>query len=262
VKNINFLDLLKSVTSRWLWLVMAMIAGGLLAWGVTSFLDPLYEANAVFTVTIDYTQTGALTDIEEDQAMRGVGDIIFSDEVVSAALTALNSAGMDLSREEFFEDAIFDREEFRWAIRYRDADPVVARQVVTAWQEQADAILQDSLEHARMAASFQEVLTGLELCLQRGTQAGGGAAECTLQNLDGILAAISDTSALITGELAQSRGLFSALAVSLSDKADLPAQPVRYQTGMLVLSGMLTGLLAAIFLLAVRFSREQNPKHE
>jgi hypothetical protein len=121
VKKLSFLDALKFINTHWYWLVIAMIAGGLLGWGATLFKTPVYEADAVFTVGIDYTQTGALTDGEEDQAMRGVGDIIFSDEVVSATLATLKDEGMNLSRDEFFDDAIFDREEFRWAIRYRDA---------------------------------------------------------------------------------------------------------------------------------------------
>ncbi len=262
VKSFNFLDLLKAIAARWFWLVIAMIAGGLLGWGVTTFKHPLYEADAVFTVTIDYTRTGALSDVEEDQAMRGVGDIIFSDEVVSDALNVLKSEGMELSRDEFFDDAVFEREEFRWAIRYRDSDPQTALRVVNAWQGEADRILQDSLVHARKAASYEKVLNGLELCLQRGTQAGGLDGECSLGNLEAILGSISSTSDLINTELAQSRGLFPALTVVLSDTAQLPTQAVRYQTNVQVLCGMAIGLLAAILALAIHYSMGQKNKHE
>ena len=57
-----------------------MIAGGLLGLLVSQVRAPIFESSAVFSVTIDYTQTGALTDIQEDQAMRGVGSVIFSDQ--------------------------------------------------------------------------------------------------------------------------------------------------------------------------------------
>jgi hypothetical protein len=253
VNTLSFLDLLKTVTARWYWLVTAMIIGGLLGWGVSTLKKPIYEANAVFTVTIDYTQTGALTDVEEDQAMRGVGDIIFSDEVVSATLAALQQEGLELSRDEFFDDAVFDREEFRWAIRYRDVNPEIALQVITAWQEQADRILKSSLEHARLAASYQRVLNGLEFCLQRSTQTSEALVDCSVENLDEVTTAISNASSLVETELAQSRGLFSALAVVLSDQGDLPVKPVRYQTNIQVLSGMVIGLLSAILILSIRF---------
>ena len=261
LKSFNFLDFLKAIGTRWYWLVIAMIAGGLLGWGATSFKHPLYEADAVFTVTIDYTRTGALSDVEEDQAMRGVGDIIFSDEVVSDALAVLKNQGMTLSRDEFFDDAVFDREEFRWAIRYRDADAETALRVVNAWQGEADRILQDSLVHARKAASYEKVLNGLELCLQRGTQASELEGECSLGNLDAILGSISSTSDLINKELSQSRGLFSALTVVLSDPAQLPTQAVRYQTNVQVLCGMAIGLLAAILALAIHYQSRQKTRH-
>ena len=233
-----------------------MILGGLLGWGAAMLKAPVYEANAVFTVTIDYTQTGALSDVEEDQAMRGVGDIIFSEEVIDAALERLEEEGLTLSKDEFYDDAIFDREEFRWAIRYRDADAQLAYQVLHAWEATADDILQDSLVHARLGASYQEVLTGLTTCLERGTLIETDGDRCTLDNLDEILAKIDQVSGLITDELGQSRGLFAALTVVLSDPVDVPTQPVRFQTNVLVFSGMFIGGLLAMIGLTL-FARKQ-----
>lgn len=258
MKNLSLLDLLKTVASHWYVMVSAMILGGLLGWGATVFKAPVYEANAVFTVTIDYTQTGALSDAEEDQAMRGVGDIIFSDEVVSAALDALKTEGLDISKDEFYDDAVFDREEFRWAIRYRDADPQTAYQVLHAWEMAADEILQDSLVHARQAAAYQEVLNGLTACLERSTRMEAGGARCSIDNLNVVLEKISDVSALITEEMGQSRGLFSALAIVLSDPADIPSRPVRFQTNVLVLSGIFIGWLVSIFGLTIKAQSKPN----
>jgi hypothetical protein len=262
VKKLSFLEWLESLASHWYVLVVAMIIGGLLGWGATLLKAPVYEANAVFTVTIDYTQTGALTDVEEDQAMRGVGDIIFSDEVVSAALEHLQDEGLALSRDEFFDDAVFDREEFRWAIRYRDADPQLAHQVLHAWETVADEVLQDSLLHARQGAAYQEVLNGLTTCLERGTMMEAGGERCSVDNLDEILEKISQVSALITSELNQSRGLFSALTVVLSDATDVPTQPVRYQTNVLVFSGMLIGGLLAVIGLTLQARQQFMRSHD
>jgi len=249
----SFLDLLKAINSRWYLLVIGMIAGGLLGFGATFFKTPVYEANAVFTVTIDYTQTGALSDVEEDQAMRAVGDVIFSDEVVTAALDVLKDEGLDLTKDKFYDDAVFEREEFRWAIRYRDEDPKVAYQVVQAWAEVSDQILQDSLVHARLAASYLDVLNSLEACLERNTQTNSSIGICSIDHLDEILEEIANTSSMITTEKNQSRGLFSALAIVLSDHADIPSQAVRYQTNVLVISGVSIGLLLAIILLTIKY---------
>jgi hypothetical protein len=106
------------------------------------------------------------------------------------------------------------------------------------------------------------VLSGLELCLQRSTGASGISGECSLDNLDEVTSAISKVSTSIDAELAQSRGLFPALSVVLSDKADLPTRPVRFQTSTLVLSGMTIGLLAAIMVLVIIFQNRQKTFHE
>jgi hypothetical protein len=259
VKNLSFLDWLESLASRWYILAAGMVIGGLLGWGATLFKPPLYEADAVFTVTIDYTQTGALSDAEEDQAMRGVGDIIFSDEVISDTLSRLQAEGLTLSKDEFYDDAIFDREEFQWAIRYRDVDPQLAYQVLHAWEVSANEIVQDSLVHARQGAAYKEVLAGLTACLQRGTTLEASEERCSIDNLDTILAEIEQVSGLVTDELDQSRGLFSALTVVLSNPAEVPTQAVRYQTNVLTLSGSFIGWLLAIVFLVLR-TEKPNPK--
>lgn len=254
----NFLDLIKYAGSRWYMLVIGMIVGGLAGMGAVSLLPELYESNAVFNVTIDYTQTGALSDVEEDQAMRGVGDIIFSDEIVSGTLAALEEQGMLLSKDEFYDDAIFDREEFRWAIRYRDANPQTAFIVVEAWSLEADRVLQEALEHARLASSYQGVLTGLESCLQRTTGPVSGSDACSYENIEEILAEIDQVSALVKSEKEESKGLLPALSVQLLEKAKVPSQAMRYQVNMLVLNGALIGLLIMLAVLITKVQLEKK----
>ncbi len=78
-----------------------------------------------------------------------------------------------------------------------------------------------------------------------------GGERCSVDNLDAVLTKIDQVSDSISDELAQSRGLFAALAVVLSDPASLPTQPVRFQTNVLVFSGMFSGLLLATIALTV-----------
>ncbi len=248
----NILEYLKYAGSHWYLLVIVMIIGGLAGLGATTFLPEVYESNAAFNVTIDYTQTGMLSDVEEDQAMRGVGDIIFSDEITNETLAALEEQGMQLTKDEFYDNAIFDREEFRWAIRYRDADPQIAYTVVETWGREADRVLQDSLEHARLASSYQGVLTGLESCLQRTTGAGSGVEDCSLENIDNILMEIEQISALIKTEKELSKGLLPALSIQMLEEAKVPSRPMRYQVNVLVLNGALIGLLVMLVILIIK----------
>ena len=107
-----------------------------------------------------------------------------------------------------------------------------------------------------LGAAYQEVLNGLTICLERGTLMEADGERCTLDNLDEVLAEIEQVSALITDELAQSRGLFAALTVVLSNPMIVPTLPVRFQTNVLVFSGMFSGLLLSIIGLTI-FARKQ-----
>jgi hypothetical protein len=249
----KFLDLIKVITARWYALIAGMIVGGLFAWGGTFFMPPIYESDAVFYVSIDYTQTGMLTDIEEDQVMRGIGDLIFSDETTLAAIEELEGEGVKISKEEFYDDAIFEREEFRWAIRYRDPNPVLAYQVVHAWAHQADILIQNSLAHARTTASYEEVLKGLESCLQRTTQTTAYDDACSVENIDTILTKIDELNGLIAAEKDASRGLFSGAATELVEEPEISVKPMRHQVNILVLSGVFVGLLVCIVLLVIKY---------
>ena len=116
--GIDIVKLIKKISSRWYIHTVLMIIGGLSGLLFSYLNPPVYESSAVFSVTIDYTQTGALTDIQEDQAMRGVGSILLSDQVIRQTLTQLISEfNLELSQSDFLNNSFMDREEFRWALR-------------------------------------------------------------------------------------------------------------------------------------------------
>ena len=68
------------ILSRW-WITAAMaIAGGLLGWAFHFFSPSVYEATAILTVTMDFSQR-ELTQYEQDYAFNAAGAIIDSTEV-------------------------------------------------------------------------------------------------------------------------------------------------------------------------------------
>ena len=147
MSQIDLVKLVKKFSERWMVTSALMITGGLLGLLVSQARAPIFESSAVFSVTIDYTQTGALTDIQEDQAMRGVGSVILSDRVIDNTLSAINKeSASGLSRTDFLENSFLDREEFRWTLRYRDPDPKVAEMAVNEWSKSADAVIQEGLD--------------------------------------------------------------------------------------------------------------------
>jgi hypothetical protein len=219
-----------------------MIIGGILGLMISQVRPPIFESSAIFSVTIDYTQTGALSDIQEDQAMRGVGSVIFSDRVIDNTLSQINNENdTALSRTEFLENSYLDREEFRWTLRYRDPDPKFAEIAVNAWSRNADAVIQEGLAHSLTSLALLEKLENLKKCLIDPSYTRT-LINCGNKDQNSIINSINVISTRIQAEKTASQGLFHALSVSLinggvpSEKAELGLR------NLFVLSGALVGL--------------------
>jgi len=251
--------LLTYLSNRWWKICLGMIIGGLIGFMTTYLIKPLYESFATFSVTIDYTQTGALSDIQEDQAMRGVGSVIFSDEVVNRTLNEIIEKQLIENQDVFFEHAFLDRNEFRWTIRYRDGNPQIAQQIASTWAGNADLALAAGLEHALIADSYYHILESLTNCFQRFPPTQNNTRVCGFSDFSELLDAIQTISQQIQQEKNQSMGLFSALNIKLVEVGGIPAQPVRYNRNVLVLSGAIIGWMILVVFLSMRFFlKERN----
>ena len=228
-----------------------MIAGGLLGLLISQVRTPIFESSAVFSVTIDYTQTGALTDIQEDQAMRGVGSVILSDRVIDDTLSAINNkSGVDLSQTDFLENSFLDREEFRWTLRYRDPDPKIAAMAVNSWSKSADAVIQEGLTHSLSSMSLLEELENLKRCLfdlsNENIQ-----TYCGNNDLNSMVNSINEISAQIQAEKAASQGLFHALSVTLVNGGFLSQKAILGQRNLFVLCGAIVGIFLSVIAIVV-----------
>ena len=246
MSQIDLVKLVKKFSERWTVTSALMIAGGLLGLFVSLVRAPLFEFSAVFSVTIDYTQTGALSDIQEDQAMRGVGSVILSDNVIDETLSKLNNvSGTIFSRTDFLENSFLDREEFRWTLRYRDPDPKIAEMAVNEWSKSADAIIQEGLIHSLTSNALQEELENIKSCLFDLSNEDIQES-CGNRDPDSVLNSIDEISTQIQAEKAASRGLFHALSVSLVNEGVFSQKAVLGQSHLFVVSGALVGLVLSI----------------
>jgi len=249
------LDILQSITRRWWVTVLCMVIGGLCALLLTRFILPVYETSASFSVTIDYTRTGALSDVQEDQAMRGIGYVITSDEVIESVVKEVKSQQSDYSRIQFEKDSTLDREEFRWTLRYRSTDPALAEKVAIIWADTSNSIIQEGLIHAQIVDSVNEVLWGLEDCLKRSTGQFGIADLCGFYDLRDLVNEIAQLSQLIHEEKTQTRGLFAPLAVQMVQQPRYPDSPVRHQKNLLTAGGIVVGLILSILTQGIFYYR-------
>ena len=253
-KKIDLLMLIKYISSFWLALSALMIAGGLAGFLFSYVQAPMYESSASFGVTIDYTQTGALTDVQEDQAMRGVGSIFLSDALIEETVSRINrDSSITMNEDDFRDNTFVDRGDFRWTIRTRDVDPQRAFQIVSIWTAAAQESFEAALTHAQTAESYLGILSDLQGCLQQAApQLPGGY--CGLDSSDELLQEITNVSKKIQAEKNASQGLLYALSVVLVNDAEQPVMPVRYQTNLLVAAGAIIGLLIGMAFFGTRFT--------
>ncbi|MDO9546455.1 MAG: hypothetical protein Q7J07_06870 [Pelolinea sp.] len=237
------LDLLQSITKKWWITAISMVIGGIGALILTEFIPPLYESSASFSVTIDYTKTGALSDVQEDQAMRGIGYVITSDDAIENVVNEVMTISAFYSRDQFEKESFLDREEFLWTLRYRSSDPIFARDVVQAWVERSNTLIQDGLIHAQIVDSETKILWGLENCLELATGQESIDTLCGFASIKELVDEIANISSLIHEEKMAARGLFSPLAVQIVNQPQVPVVPVRHQRNLFVFAGIMSGLL-------------------
>ena len=259
-ETISLAELLEYISARWYILAALMAVGGLFGLLLASIKVPIYESSATFSVTIDYTQTGALTDIQEDQAMRGVGSVIFSDVVIIKTIEEIIAKDETFSPPLFYSQAFLDRTEFRWTLRFRDQDPVMAQQVAGIWAKNAEQELTNGLIHASNIDSYTMMLDGLINCLQRAPVEISPKGICGFQDINELLDNIQHLSQNIQKEKKASLGLFNHLSVTLVEKAKIPANAVQFGRNILVMSGALIGLFIGVGVFAIRlFIRGEKP---
>jgi hypothetical protein len=247
-KGFVLLDFLKKTLAGWKRLVLLMIVGGLVGMGISKFQQPVYETRAVVAVTIDYTRTGALSDIQEDQAMRGLGDVIESDGVLDRVISDAEHAGFSIDRAWIAEHFTLEREEFRWFLRVRDTDAEWAASLANIWIDNAVEVLDNAMQHTLIAAHLQQYLDSLEYCLERQSAQSMLAEPCAGIDFDYLYGEIQKTAVEIGNQQKSGLGLMPTIQYFIAEEASVNTQPAQNTRGVLVFSGALLGFLMALLI--------------
>ena len=83
---------------------------------VSNAIPVTYQSISPITVTIDYARTGTLSDVQEDQVMRGIGSVIESSDVITALKEEIKLSGFDIGLEELSRITSRLRENSRWLL--------------------------------------------------------------------------------------------------------------------------------------------------
>jgi len=245
----------QNIKRNWYIPIICMILGGLCGMVFHYFQPPIYETTAAFSVTIDYTQTGYLSDIQEDQAMRGLGSIIDGRTTLEKTTLALAKEELNISLEDLQKRISLEREDFRWILRVRDSDAAQSAFIANTWAKTAEEELENASLHAIKAAHLEKYLQSLESCLLRMVDDEQNQYPCEFPYFSELMTEIDKIAPIINEERMNSKGLFSAISFSLSKDANISTAPSLYGRNLLVLSGSLLGLLVALIFVAILWRR-------
>jgi len=148
---------------NWWKTVISVVIGGLLGFAISYILPPTYEAEAIFSASIDFTQINfdnlvgnygepvVWTQYEEDLALQVVERMLLKQ--FNPALRFARTLDPTLEVSEFRNSKQIERYLSMWYLRYRHTDPEIAQAIVNFWAEKGYEALVSAKE-AGHAESF------------------------------------------------------------------------------------------------------------
>ncbi len=249
--------LLRSLRYWWL-LALISLAGAAVGFLIFQLKPPLYESRAIISVGIDFTQTGYLTDIEEDQMIGMVGDVISSPEVINSVETIARSENL-IGDDEAVRDYLqLERWGFRWATRAQHSDPQTTAKLSDLWAQIAMDTLEESYEHSIIAEGISRYILSLESCLQYLVVDEPVHGLCSMDDLDELQTEFGIAAEELKVEMLKAKGISPATQLAISENASIPEKPVRYDQNLLVFSGAIIGFIFGILIIEFSIPLKTN----
>jgi hypothetical protein len=260
MNDLSPLELLGRTLHRWWMLVALMLLGGAAGWLLSQFRHPVYEATAVYQVTLDEQQLvdrGLLTAdklplqfADQNTYLAPAADMFYDPAVRAKLLADASSQNMQLQQSDFNgTDFYLDRRGMQWFVTVRSTDPATSAQLADLWLAAADAALRAAQAHTDQSISLQLQYDSVQKCFaemdfQQANKCAG-TRFATPVDLDAYLKGLETqmASAQQSGS-----GIDPALSFVIVSPANQPSHPVLYTTSLVIVAGSLVGLLAGIVL--------------
>ena len=242
-------ETLENLINYW-WVIIAfMLLGAALGRIAHLFFPPIYETHAAMGVSIDYSRTGLLSDIEEDQIFGTVADVFSTDAVINNVVDIAQAENIKVNKDSLKKIVIHERTDNTWLFRSQHSDPVVAARLANIWVEEAYNALDEAYIHTLMADGYQRYLDSLTSCLESIVIYQPAHSICDKQNLNEIQVELEKTSLLIQQEQQESLGIIPGVSFRIDNYAEIPKSSIRYNLNLLVVSGSLIGLMIGLWLI-------------
>lgn len=243
-------DFLSRLLHYWKLVILMMIVGGLTAYLFHRTQPPLYESQAAITFALNFNRFGHLTEAEEDQAMGAAGYIIAISPIPEYVYDQAHQQGFDIEMVPVSKSVFIERKSYRWVIRVRNPDANAAAFIANTWAQRAYQELLTAAGHAERADALLKFMQSQESCLERMSVTDPTTAQCSLATLADLQKVLQTTGVEYFTERSMGRGFLPYLIFNPPSYAGPASQPGQFGQNTLILVGILTGMLLAIFAVA------------
>lgn len=241
-------DALRTALRAWWVVVLTMILGGLAGLGAHSLLPVVYESHFDIQVNADLTNTGEMSQYEEDVAYEIVAGIFYLAPMPTRIAEALSQAGTATDPVQVYDAMTYERRVGTWRFRMRASTPQRAEELARTWLKLGGADLEAARSHALVADALLRKQLSLEACLAQSAASLPSQGECGPGDAKTLQTQLAESSKLLSDERTASRGLSSGILISPLPGAVSPAQAVLNQRGLTVGAGALAGLVLGLWL--------------
>jgi capsular polysaccharide biosynthesis protein len=240
------IDVFNRILNSWWWVFLFTLLGGAVGYGIHTFRPPVYESSAKISFNIDYTHSGQLTDVEEDQMLGVAGDVIGSPAVLDKVVSAAQSKGISIDLPALNKSIFEERKAYIWVMRVQRAAPQQAAVLAGLWADAAYAALSDGRSHSQNAELLQRNMDGLVSCMQQAVAELPAQVMCS-QDLTTIQNGIQQVGAKLQAEKLAGQGVSSALEFTQPAKSGEQNNPVIYGRNQVMLAAAVIGFILGIW---------------
>ncbi len=247
----------KAINKWWLFFLFAVL-GGTIGFLISMVQTPRYEAVARISTSIDYTISPKIEDYQEDRVIQDTGLLMISDDVLKAVRSNLAAHGIAITHQEMMDSFTMERIDDLWTLRVTNFDPELAEEMANAWMDEAYLQLDTAFQHAQIANSITVYIDSLERCLYADAEEAENYALCKVSSTDAITTEILKKTDLLKSELNLGRTINPSLRYSIISYAQTPNEPVFHTRGILILSNILLGVLAAFTVIVIISGKDKT----
>jgi len=240
------LEALNRAFQTWWLLALLALLGAVGGWVFHRSQPPIYQATVGFTVNVDYTITGPLSEKDVDQIQGTVGAFLISPGVMNEVITRAQEQGIHVDAAALFEMLTLERRNSLWQIYLRNTNPQTVFTLANIWGEVGLTHLIEAHKHAVQARAWQGYINTLANCVPYPEPPTEEFQSCRLPAASNIQQEAAAATAALEQEQVYSGGLISALLFEQVQTSDFPSEPVAFGQGALVFAGAMIGFFSGL----------------